>query len=405
MRKLNVGRILKWTGLISLFLIYMILWARMITDPTKRTGSDFIGIYTFGRIARTESFHNIYHFDSQERVQEEMLGFQTNPQFYAHVPYIAVPAALVTEADFVVSFNRWSILLLLLNALNAYLLIRTLHISHFTPEQFFVIYAGTFLFFPTFSGFMNGQDDAILLLGTAICMLALFSEKHFIAGLGLSLTTVRPQIALFLAIPFLFRDRKVFWGFVLGSSCLALFSVALIGFDGTYDFIASLRALESTIWNQTHALDMPSISGLIRRNFELTNVKPIRMILWGIYILGIFVFSILWYLSKKITQKHLGLLALFAILLVPYSHYHDLTLLLIPLFCLIHAIQQKNIMSTDVLVTLPLLVSVITLIGFTGSGWLKFPVVYLVMGILGYFLIFPEKFRRQSHWHASDSST
>jgi hypothetical protein len=392
MKKLNIGRILTWTGLLSLFLVYGILWARMIVDPTKRTGSDFIGIYTFGRIAQTESFHNIYHFDAQERVQEEMLGFQTYPQFYAHVPYIAFPAALVTEADFVVSFNRWSVLLLLFNALNTTLLIRTVRASQFTREQLFILFTGTFLFFPTFSGLMNGQDDALLLLGATIWMLGLFSGNQLLAGLGLSLTTIRPQIALFLAIPFLFRDRKVFWGFTLGAASLALFSVALIGFDGMSDFIYSLRVLEGTIWVQPHALDMPSLSGVIRRNIEITDIEPVRVFLWGIYAVGIITFSIIWHSSKEITHKHLGLLALFSLLLVPYSHYHDLTLLLIPIYCLIYILDRKKILEPGFLVTIPLLVSFITLIGFAGSGWIKFPAVYMAMALLGIALIAPEKF-------------
>ena len=404
MKKLNLRRIFMWTGLLSLFLIYTILWAKMITDPGKRTGSDFIGIYTFGRIAQTEGFQHIYDFASQERVQEELVGFQTRPQYYAHVPYIALPANLLTNADYVASFNRWSIFLLLLNALTTLLLIRSLHTSNFRSDQLLVLYAGTFLFFPTFSGFMNGQDDAILLLGAAIWMLALSSQKYFLAGLGLSLTTIRPQIALFLAIPFLFRDRKVFWGFVLGSACLVLISVALIGVDGTYDFIIGLRTLEGSIWNQPHALDMPSLSGMIRRSFKITNMEPVRAFLWGVYSLGIIVFSIIWYTSREISQKHLGLLALSAILLVPYSHYHDLTLLLIPLYCLMHILHQKNIVGTDSLVALPLLVSVITFTGFAGSGWLKFPAVYFVMWIVGYLLLVPEKIHLfdRSHMHPAD---
>src|SRR3972149_4511659 len=85
---------------------------------------------------------------------------------------------------------------------------------------------GSFLFLPLFFSLMNGQDTAFLFLGAAIWMYGLFSGKETVAGLGLSLTTIRPHIALILALPMLFSHRKVFWGVVLGAGLLAVFSLS-----------------------------------------------------------------------------------------------------------------------------------------------------------------------------------
>jgi hypothetical protein len=54
MQTLNLRRALLTTGLVSLALVYVVLWLGMIGDPRERTGADFIAFYAAGRIARTE---------------------------------------------------------------------------------------------------------------------------------------------------------------------------------------------------------------------------------------------------------------------------------------------------------------------------------------------------------------
>lgn len=51
----------------------------------------------------------------------------------------------------------------------------------------------------------------------------------------------RPQIAVILAVPFLFNRRRVWWWFCGGAAFLALYSLALVRFEGVRDFISLLR--------------------------------------------------------------------------------------------------------------------------------------------------------------------
>jgi len=363
----------------------------MINDPKQRTGSDFIGFYSFGKIAQTQGFENIYNVKAQESIEEGVVGFQVNPEFYTHVPFIAALADLIVDSNYIHSFIRWAIVLLFLNAVSSYLLVKALRQGDFGKEETFLLFAGIFLFFPAFSAFMNGQDDAILLLGLAIWLWGMFSERPFLAGLGLSLTTVRPQTALFLAIPFLFKQRKVLWGFALGGMILVIISWALIKTEGMISFINSLKVIESTIWIERHTLDMPTISGMIRRNFTVIDITLARNLIWGCYLAGMIGFCIAWHGSKEILEKHIGLLALFSILLVPYAHYHDLVILLVPIVCLIRVLSSRKIIETGLLSIFPLIVSLIALVGFVGPGYLKFPLIYFVMLVLGYLLLFPDR--------------
>ena len=391
MTTINPRRLLANAGLLSLALIYIVLWISMIHDPKQRTGSDFIGFYSFGRIAQTQGFENIYNVKAQENIEEAVVGFQVIPEFYTHVPFIAVLADLIVDSNYINSFVRWAIVLPFLNAASSYLLLQPLRERDFGKEETFILFAGIFLFFPAFSAFMNGQDDAILLLGLAFWLWGMLSEKPFLAGLGLSLTIVRPQTALFLAIPFLFKQRKVLWGFALGGMILVIISWALIKTEGMINFINSLKVIESTIWIEPHTLDMPTISGMIRRNFKVIDVTLLRNLIWGCYLAGIIGFCIAWHRSKEILEKHIGLLALFSILLVPYAHYHDLVILLVPIVCLIRVLSSRKIIGTGLLSILPLIVSLIALVGFAGPGYLKFPLIYFVMLILGYLLLFPDR--------------
>ena len=225
MGKLNVRRILAIVGVVSLVLYFSLSWFKLLADSDQRTGSDFMGVYVFGRITQTKGMQHLYDITEHQKIEEQVVGHPVTPIFYTHLPFMAPLAAAIVDEDYLLSFKRWALLLLLLNALSVVLLANLLDIKRFTRENGLILLLGAFFFDPTASGFMNGQDTAFLLLGAALWAWGLFSKKYFLAGLGLSLTTVRPQAALLLAIPFFFRHRNVFWGFVLGSSILAGLSV------------------------------------------------------------------------------------------------------------------------------------------------------------------------------------
>ena len=394
MGNINYRRIITMAGAFSLLLYYGLYWVTLLVDSDQRTGSDFMGVYIFGRIAQTKGIQHLYDIAEHEKIEEQVVGHPVRVIFYTHLPFMAPLAAAIVDEDYLLSFKRWALLLLLLNALNVYLLANLLDIKRFTRENLLILVLGAFFFDPTVSGFMNGQDTAILLLGAVILLAGMSSKKYFIAGLGLSLTTVRPQVALFLAIPFLFRSQKVFSGFVLGSSILAGISVWLLKTDGVIKFIESIRYLETTIWIEPHSFDMPTISGIIRRNFTVTNPTLAKTFVWICYLAGIAGFCVWWHKSDEINEKHIGLITLAAIFLVPYAHYHELTLLLIPIFCLLRILEKSSAVQQYYLAVLPLTVSWLSALGFIGSGAMKFPIVYTVMFVLAYLLVTSGKILR-----------
>jgi len=386
-RTLNFRRILVYAAILSLLVYFILAWSRMIADHYERTGSDFMGFYGSGRISETTGLAFIYDLDVQQKLQEEIVGHPVTPIFHTHIPLEALLSMLVIDEDYIASFKRWAVALLLLNAANVYILVKLLDTQKFTKENLIILAIGAYLFDPTFSGLMNGQDTAVVLLGAALWATGFFSRKYFLAGLGLSLTVFRPQVALFLAIPFFFHHRKVFWGFVLGSFVLVAISLAAVRYEGVIKFIEAVRYIESTVWHEAHALDMPTLSGIIRRNFLVTNVEPVKNLIWLCYALGVIGFSWLWYKSVEIRERHIGLLVMVGIFFLPYAHYHDLILLLIPIFCVLRIYQPENTVHQNYQAIIPLVISWLFNLGFAGSGALKFSIVYAVMLLLSYLLL------------------
>jgi hypothetical protein len=378
----------------------------MITTQTERVGSDFMGLYTSAKISQNQGFAYIYDIDNQQSFQAQIVGFTFHPDqtsYFTHPPFITPLVRLITDNNYTNSLARWTFILLLINGLSIFVLVQSLRSKSFQTKEVWILSMSAFLFWPTFSGLMNGQDVIILLLGMSIWMFQLLAGNQITAGLSLSLSAIRPQMAIMLSIPFLFRRQKVFLGFVIGGLVLALTSLGLIGFAGLSRYINILGVVESGLWYLPHSKDMPTISGFIRRNFETIDKDLFRYISLSGYLTGLAIISAWWHKNQELREKHIGLLVLAGLIFVPYAHYHELTLLLIPIFCLIRVLSEKNLVSSKNLVLFPLAISLFLMIGFVGSGVLKYFFVYIIMFLLGYFLLFPERInikRRSEQVHS-----
>lgn len=394
MVKINYRRIFILAGLVSLALIYTILWMRMITTQEQRVGADFIAFYSVGRIAQSDGFTAIYNTAKEQAIQAQVVGFsfdEDQTAYFNHPPFLVPLIMLITSADYVTSLIRWTVILLVLNAICAFLLVRTLPPGAFRKSELWAIGLGTFLFFPTFSGLMNGQDTLLLLLGSALLLHEMLNQRDLRAGLGLSLITIRPHIALLLALPFLFKRQKIWWWFAGAAAVLVIFSILLIGIKGTENYLGILTISASDEGHKINEFAMVNFIGLLRRLAPDMSSQSARLVGWIVYACAFILLCIVWVRSKNISPRQIGLAVLVAILAVPHLHYHDLALLLIPIFCLMRICAQRNLVSSANLAMMPVALSLLMLPGFLGAGGLKYPLTYLVMALLGFFLLFPQK--------------
>jgi hypothetical protein len=231
---------------------------------------------------------------------------------------------------------------------------------------------------------MNGQDTALLFLGTAIWMYGLISGKEFLAGLGLSLTTVRPQFALFLAIPMLFRHTRIFVGFVLGSGILALLSVLILGVDGTKEFTNILLISTGGEWYGMKEYAMYNLIGLLVRVVPQFETGIIRTLGWIIYGVALVSLCIFWNKKRDSKDEPIGLMVTLTLFVAPHLHFHDLALLLIPIYGLIRTSQKTGYLQTSNAILAPIAASLVLLISNI-SPWFQYSIPYLIMLVLAIY--------------------
>jgi hypothetical protein len=113
-------------------------------------------------------------------------------------------------------------------------------------------------------------------------------------------------------------------------SVLVLISLLLLGKDGTFEFLTILQISAGGTWHGMHETDMVNLIGLATRLFPFVQSDVIRAAGWIGYIAGIFLTVVLWQKEAPCTKKISASLIL-ALFFAPHLHYHDLTLLLVPL--------------------------------------------------------------------------
>ena len=391
--RFNFRRVFIIAGLATLLIVYAVLWLRMINSPAERTGADFIGFYTAARIAQTAGTAHIYEPDRQQVIEQELVGFELVPGqvlLFNHLPYFVPILQLIVDENYVRSFIRWDLILLVVVILDATLLAYLLGRSGFERGETWLAFVGIVLFFPIFTSLMNGQDTVFLLLGGILWMLGLFLEKDILAGAGLSLMTIRPQLALMLALPFLFRRRQVWWGFIAGTLTLGVLCVLILGIDGSRNLVHFLLISAGGEWYGLHPAEMPTLSGLLHRIMPELDASVIRSVSWAVYLFAIAFLCFLWKQSKQISEKEIGLAVVLSIFASPYLHYHDLALLLLPLTSLVVVAVRVKYSSQLSAVLYPLGISLLLLFSFV-SPYLVYNFANLLMLFLVLALWFPNR--------------
>jgi len=100
---------------------------------------------------------------------------------------------------------------------------------------------------------------------------------------------------------------------------------------------------------------------------------------------------VVWVKSAEINEKHIGLAVIITIIGVPHIHYHDLALLLIPIFGIMRIMLDKKLLKTSEAVLLPLAASLLMFVSFLLLPGLKYIVYYILIFLMLAALWFPEK--------------
>jgi hypothetical protein len=295
-----------------------------------------------------------------------------------HPPFVYPVMALLADLDFRQAYNCYLLGVWIFTAAimsTLYLLLRK---RDWPRLDAFLLSCSVLLFEPFFISVLKGQDTYILLIGGLFLLFSFIGKKDWLAGIGLGLMLIRPQIALILAIPFLFRKQRVWWWFLATAALLGIYSFIQIGWSGIRDYIVVLglsTGVEGFGWDEVGMFDAV---GLIMRMIPTLDLDLIHVIGWIFYLASMVGLSILWSSSKAIQQWHLSLAVILGLFAAPHLHYHDLALLAVPLVGLVVAGVERKKIKISTAVALPMITSIVFLFSeFWDPARLTFP--YLLM--------------------------
>lgn len=393
MKRIDLRRVFVIAGLASLVIVYAVLWARMFTSHEERTGSDFIAFYAGGMTARVWGGEHVYDLARQQAVQAEVVGFNLAPGqvlMFNHPPFLVPLLARVMGGGYLASLVRFALVMTALYAGTLAVAWRLLRRDGWGCDELALALAGLATFYPLFVSLLNTQDTALMVLGGFLWLFGLLTGRDWLAGLGLALTAVRPHVTLVLAAPFLFRRRKVFAWFCAGAVALGLVSLLAVGVNGLKDYIHILLTSAGGEFHGMQEAAMVNLVGLLRRHVSGLGAEATHWVGWGAYATSILALCLVWARSRTLDERHLGLAVLLAVFFAPHLHYHDLTLLLVPILTFLLASVRGGALRTQEAVLAPLAASLVLLFGSLAPA-LKYDLPSLLMVLLALATWFPQK--------------
>jgi hypothetical protein len=359
---------------------YGLLIKQLVAEPQTARQVDYVAIYTAGYIARYDGLDLTYNLPLQKQVESAATSPVQLTRFYPynHTPHLVRILQLITDQDIVSSFYRFLLVLLFFHLLSVILLARLMYYYKWPRLEIWMVALSGLLFYPIFAVYLKGQDSAFLLLGVTVWAFGVLTGRDKVAGLGLALAAFRPQVALVLALPFLFKRRQVWWWFVAWGCVFLVYFFLLIGFGGMKDFIGTLLLSSSGI----DVDKMPTLMGAVARAFP--NL-PVAWLFgsgyagYGLVILGA---CLVWAKSRRIGVEQVGLAVLLGLAFSPHLHTHDLSLLLIPVVAVMLRLVETGWLSREKAAMIPIGFSMLLLINGVLIYYSVFYIVMLALGVL-----------------------
>jgi hypothetical protein len=363
---------------------YGLLIKQLVASPQTARQVDYVAIYTAGYIARYDGLDLTYNLALQKQVESAATAPLQLSRFYPynHTPHLVRILQLITDQDIVGSFYRFLLVLFFFHLLSVILLARLLRYYNWPRTEMWMLALSGLLFYPVFAVYLKGQDSAFLLLGVTVWTFGVLTGRDKVAGLGLALAAFRPQVALVLALPFLFKRRQVWWWFVLCGGVFLVYFALLIGLGGMKDFVGTLLLSSGGI----DVDKMPTLMGALARAFP--GLPPAVLFGSGYtgYGLAILGACLVWAKSHRIGVEQIGLAVLLGLAFSPHLHTHDLSLLLIPVVAVMLRMVEAGWLAREKAVLIPIGVSMLLLIN---GVLIYYSVFYLLMLALGVLLWLP----------------
>ena len=312
-----------------------LMLVRSTSPPVISDGRDLLAFVTAGLIAEDERFgsESVYNPDVNRRVQGELTGKNIPPGTglpFIHPPYLLPVQRALAPLDYAEFWLRWSAIMLCLFLAGFAILDSGLGRAEISTSLRLAFVAAGLAFSPVIVSLVQGQDTALLYLAVAGWMAAFAARRDVLAGLALSLATIRPHIALVLAIPFLFARRRVLVGFMVGSALLLGWFLVQVGPGGLLDYGRTLLGLASGSESGVGVQDRVNLTGILERLLPESLGQVVRFLGWGLWLGMIAGLCVLWERRGRRSGPEpadLGMAVVLALAFAPHMNYHDLSLI------------------------------------------------------------------------------
>jgi len=300
------------------------------TGPSSFSFIDYVAFYSAGKTVLYGARDQIYQFATQlaayNQTVTESLGINANVDHIPlgqSVPWFFAMLAPFALMPLLLSYIVWTIAGVGLSGLSLWKMLKQNGYTTLFSALFLLCVAGSY----PYQWLINdGQNSAFILAALGLMLYSWFRGNDTAAGIGLALMSIKPQYAIFLAIPVIAMRR---WRMLISASAVGAvlvgISAAIFGIKTLVEYPALLHQTEKTdpavfpTW-------MVSVRGPLSIVMDLDKALNISTILYAIAFLALTFF---WLRSaSKGSQTKIriamGITLMGCLLTSPHTHIYDL---------------------------------------------------------------------------------
>jgi hypothetical protein len=350
--------------------VLQLYWKTFVGDRNL-LNQDFLGYYTAASLPRS----SIYDINRQRELQTSLLGkpygVPAGVLLFNHPPFLVPVVRLLNNGNYFESYQRWAALLFAISvacSVIIYLLLRdawhTVLVS--TLSAFTAL-----LFYPSYRSIEIGTDTTVALLAVLLWAFFLIKDKDRAAGLALSLTLIKPHLAIILGAATLARSRRAFLMFLTGGVILTSVSMFYVGLKGILDLVQNIKLSANGEALGVFFVKQYSFMGLLARlGMSRTVVAMVGWLAFGLIVVLVSVYR------PTSSESWIGFVLLLAVFFAPNLHFHDLALLLLPMTLIARRVRGQ----LAPLIFFPLSPLLILAVGLTVASYSMQVVAAVVIG-------------------------
>jgi len=374
-------------------IIFNLIYSKYVSlVDNSGVGMDFLSYYSVGYIFREVSATNIYNLPLQYQTQGSLMpNYHGVFTFFNHPPILVPLLGWTVEKDFTIAYTKWVVIIILFQIISLGILIKLMYLQKWERRKIWLTALSGVFFYPFIVACMRGHDSTFLFLGISIWAFGLITSKDIVAGLGLAMVMIRPQIALVLAVPFLFKNRRVWFWFMLWGFALFIYMYLSVGLKGIIGFVEVMQHTGSGLGLDVN--NMATFMGFVIRWFPGITPYLFKLIGYFGYLISILFLCMVWIKSDIIGFKQINIAILCAILFSPHLNYHDLIILFVPIIGVISLLNQSKALGKYA-IFLPLVISVLLIIGDLLNYLFFIYLIIFSLAILSWKPVIFDRFQR-----------